>query len=68
MSSQQQWQHWSPEKKCMMPCKGPDVCGLKNSDGTTVKGVIRKHKIPKKKKSRHRPHLNKAPRDLRFSA
>ena len=36
MSSQQQWQNWSPEKKCMMPCKGPDVCGLKNSDGTTV--------------------------------
>ena len=36
MSSQQQWQHWSPTKKCMMPCKGPDVCGLKNSDGTPV--------------------------------
>lgn len=36
MSSQQKWQHWSPEKKCMMPCKGPDVCGLKNSDGTPV--------------------------------
>lgn len=36
MSTQQQWRHWSPEKKCMMPCKGPDVCGLKNSDGTPV--------------------------------
>ena len=36
MSSQQQWQHWSPTKKCMMPCKGPDVCGIKNSDGTPV--------------------------------
>lgn len=36
MSSQQQWQHWSPKMKCMMPCKGPDVCGLKNSDGTPV--------------------------------